>query len=345
MVFSRQKPQILFHPPCDLSTTPTLPRHGGTLEFSLRLGNKEFKEYMRVPFIDRQREVSRPWFLQCIERGPPVVELYFLNADSWKNIPHIAPINEFGGHGIGIFVNGALHGIVVRGIRSLIMVFDVRDEVFDEIMLPECLVNVSAYDLCVKWNRVNIVTVGKRWKGCSTVLAFSNNGQVTSVNGIFSRAEIASLDLRSHRPKNFKNLVNRQIIKYCFGSSHLESLALLDKGNDAGDAGDAMELIQRKDAELMHFVLVFDVRYEVLHKVASPECLIDDNPLELSADVFRESSIAVIKKDCFISGQHVNDRVRLVRPWMKLLRLNGEKSSVLRIGEVLIELNGALSLA
>ncbi|KAF2285968.1 hypothetical protein GH714_009254 [Hevea brasiliensis] len=251
MVFSRQKPQILFHPPCDLSTTPTLPRHGGTLEFSLRLGNKEFKEYMRVPFIDRQREVSRPWFLQCIERGPPVVELYFLNADSWKNIPHIAPINEFGGHGIGIFVNGALHGIVVRGIRSLIMVFDVRDEVFDEIMLPECLVNVSAYDLCVK----------------------------------------------------------------------------------------------RKDAELMHFVLVFDVRYEVLHKVASPECLIDDNPLELSADVFRESSIAVIKKDCFISGQHVNDRVRLVRPWMKLLRLNGEKSSVLRIGEVLIELNGALSLA
>ncbi|KDP38912.1 hypothetical protein JCGZ_00669 [Jatropha curcas] len=189
---------------------------------------------------------------------PFKTELYSLNSGSWKDITEIAPFYKIKGHVTGASVNGALHWVVGDGdkdvgFKSIVMVFDVKDEVFREIMLPECLVKVAAFKLSViafakssiavikepngtdpyhshiwmmkeygvrnSWEKF---TVGKRWKGRSTVLGFRANGQVLMK---FDRGQIASFDLVSQR---FKNLVVNHIRRYSCYFSHVESLILLN---------------------------------------------------------------------------------------------------------------------
>ncbi|OMO72663.1 hypothetical protein CCACVL1_17672 [Corchorus capsularis] len=72
-------------------------------------------------------------------------EIYSLNANCWTSITHIAP--KYGlvlrtpkTYG-NCFVNGAIHMLVGDKDRNLILAFDVSEEVFREIPLPECLSN------------------------------------------------------------------------------------------------------------------------------------------------------------------------------------------------------------
>ncbi|XP_055960070.1 F-box/kelch-repeat protein At3g06240-like [Mercurialis annua] len=81
-------------------------------------------------------------------------EVYSLNAVSWKNISHITPQYRIPSSFIFKrqsipFVNGALHMIACdctslgKG-TNLVLVFDVKDENFREILLPDCLMNYDS---------------------------------------------------------------------------------------------------------------------------------------------------------------------------------------------------------
>ncbi|XP_037495720.1 F-box protein At3g07870-like [Jatropha curcas] len=161
-------------------------------------------------------------------------------------------------------LNSALHWIAYRrknntNTECFIMVFDLRDEVFGEIMLPQCLVNswylnlhvhvfgessiavihqkykkpdiwvMKEYGVVASW--VMIGTVGKCWRGDSRVLGFRSNGDVFLQ---FYRGGVASQNIES---KRLKNLI--PTVKYSYSSfySYMESLVLLDKGSDVRASG------------------------------------------------------------------------------------------------------------
>lgn len=84
----------------------------------------------------------------------PKVELYEVRKGSWRAIENKAPRCEIIKSGwTQAFVNGVVHWIayreIGRGYRCFILRFDIVEECFSIIALPECLVNSSPYDLKV----------------------------------------------------------------------------------------------------------------------------------------------------------------------------------------------------
>ncbi|KAA8524975.1 hypothetical protein F0562_011387 [Nyssa sinensis] len=86
---------------------------------------------------------------------PPEVELYTLSSGSWRSFSTGAPpYGMFGYTWTQAFVNGAIHWIgydpcVAGGDRSLIVSFDVGDEVFRELLLPDALAGQCGQELSV----------------------------------------------------------------------------------------------------------------------------------------------------------------------------------------------------
>ncbi|OMO99425.1 hypothetical protein COLO4_13285 [Corchorus olitorius] len=143
--------------------------------YSLRVDNKDVEEYKQLHFPSHIGTSLRACFdvggsingkhvripQPCVtfsSHGPdrtftgfgrePVeveVEIYSLNANCWRSITHIAPKyavspKPFGSYG-NSFVNGAIHMLARDKDRNLILAFDVSEEVFREIPLPECVSN------------------------------------------------------------------------------------------------------------------------------------------------------------------------------------------------------------
>ena len=80
---------------------------------------------------------------------------------------------------------------------------------------------------------MKLATVGKKWRGISTVIGFRRNGEV--VIG-FESGSVASQKLNSRRVKTLMALP-----KYgaSYFYSYVESLVLLDKESDEGDTSEA----------------------------------------------------------------------------------------------------------
>uniref|UniRef100_A0A5B6ZAI8 F-box domain-containing protein n=1 Tax=Davidia involucrata TaxID=16924 RepID=A0A5B6ZAI8_DAVIN len=86
---------------------------------------------------------------------PPEVEIYTLSTGSWRSVSSAAPsycMVEF--MWSQVFVNGAVHWIaydlrVVGGFHSLIVSFDMGNEVFGEMMLPDALAGQHAINLSI----------------------------------------------------------------------------------------------------------------------------------------------------------------------------------------------------
>ena len=77
-------------------------------------------------------------------KSPLVVEVYSLSIGKWRMVTALPPIGAIGtarGHDKEAFVNGALHLVALRKtgnkFLNFVMVFDLGDEVFREIALPE----------------------------------------------------------------------------------------------------------------------------------------------------------------------------------------------------------------
>ena len=81
---------------------------------------------------------------------PPLVEVYSVKTGAWRGISAPAPMCHITGffwqQG---FINGAAHWVAYppncRQLCSLILSFDMCDEVFREIMLPKCLAGKSPW--------------------------------------------------------------------------------------------------------------------------------------------------------------------------------------------------------
>lgn len=207
---------------------------------------------------------------------PPEVELYSLNSRSWRSFNTGAPpYGIFGYTWLQAFVNGAVHWVgydpcVVKGNDScgLIVAFDLRDEVFREVMLPSCLeqcawdVHITVFwgklavlhydygahkNFCTVWvmeeygladSWTKLYTVDLRG-GLRNLIGFLRNGVVI---GTTVRGKLLSYDPITSR---IENLRLRGAIGGFHVDSYMESLVLLE----AESAASAQESVTPGDEQ------------------------------------------------------------------------------------------------
>nr|XP_018632882.2 F-box protein At3g07870-like [Nicotiana tomentosiformis] len=77
-----------------------------------------------------------------VDRVPPHVELYKLSTGVWQDITPVSPSYKFFRQTPGVYVNGACHWVASqqkRFGRYMIVLFDMHEETFWEMMVPGCL--------------------------------------------------------------------------------------------------------------------------------------------------------------------------------------------------------------
>uniref|UniRef100_A0A5B6YYN3 F-box domain-containing protein n=1 Tax=Davidia involucrata TaxID=16924 RepID=A0A5B6YYN3_DAVIN len=72
---------------------------------------------------------------------PPEVEVYSLSTDSWKRVGAAVPCEVHSFSDSLAFVDGAVHWLAYSSAEDVVMSFDLNDEVFREVMLPDNLLD------------------------------------------------------------------------------------------------------------------------------------------------------------------------------------------------------------
>ncbi|XP_050217357.1 F-box protein At3g07870-like [Mercurialis annua] len=180
------------------------------------------------------------------------VAIYSLNSNSWKKITTTGKYNKnyyrYIHSNPSAFIDGRFYWHILE--RSVYMlVFDLRDEMFREISLPAAITRdpfkfkikafeesliafIGEYDIWVMKEYVtgewmHLATVGNEWDENTNVLEFRDNGEVFV---LFEKGQrLASYTIMNRRRKNLI-VLSSKYEKNC-GYRHVESLALLDKGN------------------------------------------------------------------------------------------------------------------
>ncbi|KAK4342438.1 hypothetical protein RND71_038254 [Anisodus tanguticus] len=80
-----------------------------------------------------------------IDGVPPYVELYKLSTGVWQDISRVSPCYKIYKEEPGVYVNGACHWVAAKRKKGesrnmMIVLFDVKDEMFCEMMVPDGLV-------------------------------------------------------------------------------------------------------------------------------------------------------------------------------------------------------------
>ena len=194
----------------------------------------------------------------------PVVEVYSLSTGEWRMVTALLPICTLRGREQVGFVNGALHWLAFRRIDDghkfhyFVLVFDLGDEVFREILLPELPGyettyklegSVSVYGNCLALfqkecnnGQQNIWVmkeygVASSWTKVLTIphqdpgvdipmpIGFRRNGEVMLK---MDDGQLVSVDLGNQKMNNLG------ISSYGYTSvySYVESLVLLDKATN-----------------------------------------------------------------------------------------------------------------
>ncbi|KAL3502776.1 hypothetical protein ACH5RR_037225 [Cinchona calisaya] len=193
---------------------------------------------------------------------PPKVEIFALNLGTWSGIDADVPENwviEY--FWTQAFVKGKVHWVACKmnmdrenGKENLIMVFDLSDEVFEELLLPNALLDESPINLCTLEYKDSVAVLDydrrlwsgscciwlmkdygdfKSWSkmysvnldaGMGMVLSFTNDGNLllTVRNG-----ELVTYDPRTRETKNLGVLGTKDS---SFVDRYSESLALLIEG-------------------------------------------------------------------------------------------------------------------
>ncbi|XP_055960642.1 F-box/kelch-repeat protein At3g06240-like [Mercurialis annua] len=198
---------------------------------------------------------------RCLAHSITDVILYSLSSNSWKKITHVACKYRNDNYLLFApsFVDGRFYWPIFDEKKNLVLVFDLRDEMFREISLPECLRYVdraclqmiafgessiavihqderdSSYESDIwvlkEYNSgawMQLATVGKRCRGSSYVFEFGDNGEV--LVQFYTEQSLASCNIKNGLIKNLMAF-GRNFDKH-FAYRHVESLALLDKAND-----------------------------------------------------------------------------------------------------------------
>lgn len=81
-----------------------------------------------------------------------MLEVYKLSTGVWKDITHVAPSYKFYKQKPGVCVNGASHCVAIKSKQgefpnAMIVLFDVHDETFMEMMVPGSLAEMFLYYL------------------------------------------------------------------------------------------------------------------------------------------------------------------------------------------------------
>ncbi|XP_059663277.1 F-box protein CPR1-like isoform X2 [Cornus florida] len=192
---------------------------------------------------------------------PPEVEVYRLSSGAWRSFSTGAPpYGMFGYTWTQAFVNGGIHWIgydpcVASGNRNLVVSFDVGDEVFGEVMLPDGLAAQSGQDLSVsvfakllsvlhyeyraKKQRCSVwvmkeYSVVNSWVklytidlqgGIQRIIGFRKNEEVLLTT---ARGKLVSYDPNTLR---MKSLGIRGAIDSFYVDDYMESLVLLGAGD------------------------------------------------------------------------------------------------------------------
>ncbi|XP_050208854.1 F-box protein CPR1-like isoform X1 [Mercurialis annua] len=257
LLFLRDSDYILRNP--SISRSLTLPKP--------KLNHGE--EFCGLGFDSTTNDFKVLRLLCGCEKPRPVVqaEVYSVNAGSWKNISHITPKYEIPYHILFKpqcipFVNGALHLIAYdgRGDKgiSLVLVFDVKHEIFREILLPRCLQKapsdmlfviaygqsiavVHIYDTAIRndvWvmkeygvydSWTNLGKLQNETDKSSVAMFLRKNGQLMIDSGF---GEIFSFDFATQTFVDlFPDLEEMRDNCPATVFSYIETLALLDRGN------------------------------------------------------------------------------------------------------------------
>lgn len=200
-------------------------------------------------------KVVRIVYLHSNFGGPPEVELYTLSTCIWRSIAARGTQSKISLGGSHVFMNGAAHwfasnGAEAAGAGNLIVSFDMADEVFKELMLPDILaygsltgdmsfaapgeflsvIHHTHYQCCIwvmkefgvveSWvKQFNIVLDG----GLTKAFGFRENGEV-----IMATSE-GDLVLYNPTTKEITNSGIRGTPNSFYLSTSIESLVLLNK--------------------------------------------------------------------------------------------------------------------
>jgi F-box interacting protein len=194
-----------------------------------------------------------------LRKDRPLVELYSLSTGEWRMITaSLPPICGLAHRERHVFVNGALHWLALRmtdylKIYCFILVFDLGDEVFREILLPEdpdyfgaslsvygnsiaffqewasCngghfnIWVMKEYGVASSWTKVlTVANQGREGEDISRPIGFRRNGEVMLK---MDDGQLVSQDLETQERKDLRiNSYN-----YTFVDYYVESLVLLDK--------------------------------------------------------------------------------------------------------------------
>ncbi|OMP04969.1 hypothetical protein COLO4_09165 [Corchorus olitorius] len=206
------------------------------------------------------------------------VEIYSLNANCWRSITHTAPkydvIFNLPSAYANSFVNGAIHLLACDRKdgrnRNLILAFDMSEEVFRDIPLPDCWSKNDPVEQKM-WSHRKLLKYGQSiaavtWEGDDwgrneivTLWVMKEYGVAMSWTKILTEAGervprvlffrkdeevfltikdgwIASLDIKNQHSVVFVvHSYESRIVYYPVVDSFVESLVLLDKGNASWD--------------------------------------------------------------------------------------------------------------
>ena len=197
------------------------------------------------------------------QRDQPEVEVYSLSTGEWRVIsPLLPPICVLNSDDTPAFVNGAMHWIAFRRdddfkLHHFVLVFDLGDEVFREILLPEFPEGEGRSELCAGYGNSIALFLGSYYSGFFIIwvmkeygvasswtivlgihnqdigsgewvprpIGFRRNGKVVLA---FKNGKLVSWDLEGKEGKILR-------ITSCmspFVDSYVESLVLLDKATN-----------------------------------------------------------------------------------------------------------------
>ncbi|GMI65505.1 CONSTITUTIVE EXPRESSER OF PR GENES 1, CONSTITUTIVE EXPRESSER OF PR GENES 30 [Hibiscus trionum] len=218
-----------------------------------------------------------------VEKGDNLIQpyLFSLNENCWKRVVAVSPNYAVEAEISSTFVNGAVHWLGYQrrnngGFSNTILGFDLSDEEFSEISLPESLISLCPMDLStMKYGESSIAVLKRDWEDGELlelwvmkeygvveswnkvlalhmvdqsgwfprVLGFRNNGEVLLQ---VDDGEMASLDLNCQQIEPHGVEVGAGLLSV---GSYVESLALLDKAVDVRSVSDVNHAIDSSDSD------------------------------------------------------------------------------------------------
>ncbi|KAF3661461.1 putative F-box protein-like isoform X4 [Capsicum annuum] len=137
--------------------------------------------------------------LHTLHSFPPHVDLYKFSTGVWEDISHVSLSYKFFASTLHAYVNGSSHWIVSSwvevslGLQGVIVLFNMHDEKFSELILPSSLINesrprydemflfVSEGSLCLVDNnydkRLQLKNDPHWWHNCNVTIPFADKGR------------------------------------------------------------------------------------------------------------------------------------------------------------------------